>query len=375
MYQWGISEKGNIEYLPNLLKHDVLRKKNRRSKLRVLQVASGVDHSIALILESGMIDKHYEKNREHRIFKVVGKNVNIEVDKSDINMKNKSFWYKTKVITWGLHDGRLGIKSSRTSFAPPTEINSGLFDARRFDDTQIVSIESGTRHSAAIDSEGKLYMWGVTANHRCATTHEPTGMLSYPTWVSALRGWYVHQVSLGDSHTIAIASKRNFCNQVFVWGRNSQGRLGLGDTIDRHSPTPVKEVNSIEGAYATCIAAGGAHSLTLVRCSNESTVLFSWGSNRDGQLGLMREKKIDDDKSSTTLYETRPQRVHCYDAESNVYLKFVYVTAGQRHTLGVVDTKNRKNIQSNTALYAWGNNKDGQLGTGDRHNRDSFFRG
>jgi alpha-tubulin suppressor-like RCC1 family protein len=358
IYEWGRSpstrrSRGKIDFIPTHLKHQVFISKHRNSRCMTLQVISGAEHFLALVLEFGPVKRHYQKKSGHRYF----------VAKKEEEGDDDKYWYKTKVVAWGRNDGRLGTDSNKDLFsAPPTEIHDTLFDCRRFEDTQIVSIESGTRHSAAIDSEGKLYMWGVSTNGRCATAGQfRNGMLVHPTWVSSLRGWYVHQVSLGDSHSMAIASRGKSKNQIFVWGRNSHGCLGLGDEKDRSVPTSLKDINDKFNGFVVCCAAGGSHSMALVRyLDSNSTKLFSWGANMDGQLGIMSQNKFD--KNRSVSYETRPRRVHSYDGNTNSFLKFIYVVAGYKHSIGIVENDY---CEKGTSVYVWGANECGQLGTGN----------
>ena len=75
-----------------------------RTPTQVLQVASGSEHSLALVLECGPVTKYYEKDSGHRVFE-------LEDDDDDDGKKapRKRFWFQTKIVAWGLNDGRLGI--------------------------------------------------------------------------------------------------------------------------------------------------------------------------------------------------------------------------------------------------------------------------
>ena len=67
--------------------------------------------------------------------------------------------------------------------------------------------------------------------------------------------------------------------QVYSWGCNASGQLGLGDFVDRRAPAHV------EGLWAlpvASLAAGDSHSAALTM----NGFLFSWGANDKGQLGL-----------------------------------------------------------------------------------------
>jgi alpha-tubulin suppressor-like RCC1 family protein len=70
--------------------------------------------------------------------------------------------------------------------------------------------------------------------------------------------------------------------QVYAWGHNSAGQLGLGDRRDRHAPTVV---DALWALPVVQLAAGDAHSAALTTNGH----MFIWGSNHFGQLGLLRD--------------------------------------------------------------------------------------
>jgi Regulator of chromosome condensation (RCC1) repeat len=67
--------------------------------------------------------------------------------------------------------------------------------------------------------------------------------------------------------------------QVYAWGLNTSGQLGLGDTVTRRSPAPVDALWAIP---VVRLGAGSAHSAALA----SNGFLFTWGSNERGQLGI-----------------------------------------------------------------------------------------
>ena len=90
-----------------------------------------------------------------------------------------------------------------------------------------------------------------------------------------------HHRSLIDTHAyLAVHPHNNICLlQVYAWGGNSVGQLGLGDTHNRRAPSIV------EGLWAMPVqqlAAGDEHSAALTA----SGFLFTWGCNEKGHLGL-----------------------------------------------------------------------------------------
>ncbi|BFZ21760.1 hypothetical protein BsWGS_24799 [Bradybaena similaris] len=66
--------------------------------------------------------------------------------------------------------------------------------------------------------------------------------------------------------------------ELWVWGDNQQGQLGLGDLVDRSQPTIVK---FFVGRHVIKLAAGDNHCLALTANSQ----VYSWGCNSFGQLG------------------------------------------------------------------------------------------
>lgn len=68
--------------------------------------------------------------------------------------------------------------------------------------------------------------------------------------------------------------------QVFSWGQNQCGQLGLG--MSGQSISTPHMIQSLQGIPFAQISAGGAHSFALTL----SGAVFGWGRNKFGQLGL-----------------------------------------------------------------------------------------
>jgi alpha-tubulin suppressor-like RCC1 family protein len=160
----------------------------------------------------------------------------------------------------------------------------------------------------------------------------------------------VIDVSGGENHTLVLTKNKT----VWACGPNGDypyntyfGVLGTGSNDPSLTKTTLVRVQG--GAMNTPhlqdinnIAAGWKHSLAL----DINGFVWSWGDNFEGQLGDKQD--TGPDGSST------PVQVHGVD---NVgYLRYIIaISAGRsgEHSLAV---------DANNLVYAWGMNKEGQLG-------------
>ena len=83
----------------------------------------------------------------------------------------------------------------------------------------------------------------------------------------------VSAVACGLHHTLLLSTS----GQVFAFGSNSHGQLGVGDLAPRGAPAPVPRI----GEKVVRVAAGSYHSVALTVTGR----VFTWGNNAKGQLG------------------------------------------------------------------------------------------
>ncbi len=87
---------------------------------------------------------------------------------------------------------------------------------------------------------------------------------------------FVRKVAAGDLHSVIVTGS----GTVWSWGHNSDGQLGLGDTIRRSVPHLITSLSTTVVAVAA--AAGARHSLVLTSGGQ----VWAFGKNERGQLGL-----------------------------------------------------------------------------------------
>ncbi|XP_059169765.1 probable E3 ubiquitin-protein ligase HERC1 isoform X3 [Physella acuta] len=128
-------------------------------------------------------------------------------------------------IVWAFGDGdygKLGLGNSSPK-SVPTKVEL-------LKDFIIKKIACGTQFSVALTTDGHVYTWG---QDRMIGQGE-TQCVSHckPEQVMPLSGYFIDDITAGAEHTLALAVS----GQVWGWGINTDGQLGLG-----HTNSPVKE--------------------------------------------------------------------------------------------------------------------------------------
>lgn len=172
-----------------------------------------------------------------------------------------------EMYSWG-HNGycQLGNGGSGQGLTP-TLINTNLQGKK------ILRVACGSHHSMALSQEGEIFAWG---QNNCgqvgsgSTTNQPT-----PRKVVAVIGNKM-ALSIACGQTSSMALLEN--GEVYGWGYNGNGQLGLGNNVNQPNPCRVQQ---LQGVIISQLVCGYAHTLAL---SDEGS-LFSWGANSYGQLG------------------------------------------------------------------------------------------
>ncbi|XP_010023233.1 PREDICTED: probable E3 ubiquitin-protein ligase HERC4 isoform X3 [Nestor notabilis] len=285
------------------------------------------------------------------------------------------------VYTCGCNDlGQLGHEKARKR---PEHV--GALDAQN-----IVAVSCGEAHTLALNDKGQVYAWGLATDGQLGLpgTEE---CIRVPRNIKSLSEIQIVQVACGYYHSLALSKG----SEVFSWGQNKYGQLGLGYEYKRqNSPQVIKSLLGIPFAQ---IAAGGAHSFVLTL----SGAIFGWGRNKFGQLGLnddndryvptllksLRTQKVvhiccgEDHTAAltkeggvftfgaggygqlghnSTSHEINPRKV--FELMGSVVTQ---ITCGRQHTTAFVPSSGR--------IYSFGLGGNGQLGTGTTSNRKSPF--
>jgi alpha-tubulin suppressor-like RCC1 family protein len=235
---------------------------------------------------------------------------------------------------------------------------------------------SAASSSEGFPSKGQLGVRGLTWATR------PDGPYDQPHEISELKGIKIKQIAAGDHHSLALDND----GQVFGWGDNSTGQLGVTPDISAPSvevpkPLAVKQLYIGTGMIPSVnsIAAGGANSYFAVNAAmenNRGSVADTWacGEGIHGSLGSGKWTHISE--GPTKIKNLSGLRE--FDEKTNsvrpIHVKNLSV--GSTHAAAVLDnatsTATNAGSEYDTNYGAdvlwWGGNENYQLGTGKRSN-------
>lgn len=132
------------------------------------------------------------------------------------------------------------------------------------------------------------------------------------------------KISTGGEYNLAIDNEGN----IWSWGFNYYGQLGDGTKVDKISPVQITTETKFKEVSA---GNGYDHSLAI----DEEGNIWSWGCNKNGQLG-----------NGTTTDSYNPKQI-------TTGTKFIKIEAGECISFA---------IDENRDLWGWGWNRWGQLG-------------
>ena len=252
----------------------------------------------------------------------------------------------SSVYSWGTgNDGQLGVYfvqgGKTTSFSVPTPQNVVGLNGKN-----VVDVSCGINHSAAVTESGQVYTWGKNNYGQLGLGDDVDGesMMIFPELVEGLKGVKITSVSCGHFHTAALSDD----GHVFTWGwggswMNGAGALGQGDKKSRSEPQLVEALVD-DGVVVKEIDCGKAHMLAR----SEDGTVWSWGKGEYGRLG--------NGGSSDQLL---PEPVDLLlDIGACTQL-----ACGSSFSLALME---------DGKIFAWGRNEQGQLGIGGSMSMDVY---
>ncbi|MBP6844886.1 MAG: hypothetical protein KA201_14130 [Kofleriaceae bacterium] len=195
----------------------------------------------------------------------------------------------------------------------------------------VTAIVAGAAHTCAIDDQAQLWCWGQNVHGEVG---DGSGQPRVPTPTMIATG--VTQVAAGGDHACAIAGGRVRC-----WGQNLDGQSGQPTVGVVATPTEVTG----SGAGWIAVAVGARHSCGIKQVAAAEQRVYCWGADAHGARG---------DGAAANVGPT-PTEV------SGGQTTWTALVAAGDHTCGIVGGR----------AQCWGDNGQGQLGVGDRLDRDA----
>lgn len=210
--------------------------------------------------------------------------------------------------------------------------------------TRTLSSQSNADFTNVVRGDGTVWSWGQNGFGQLGDG--TTMQRNTPVEVVGVGGngalSNIASVTPGQANGAAVSAD----GTVYTWGG-----FGLGNGTTGTSTTPVQVVGPSGTGYLAQILQVAAGITPVLALRGDGTV-WSWGQNFDGELGLGT-------MDSTT--HTMPAEV-VGPGGAGFLTGIVSVATGQDHSLA---------LRSDGTVWAWGNNKWGDLGNGDANTASS----
>lgn len=187
----------------------------------------------------------------------------------------------------------------------------------------------------------EVFVWGSDHFGQLGLGSKQHNTYSLPRFCSF--NILIRSISCGDQHSGFVSSS----GHVYTMGSNIDGRLGIGDPTTKFSSSPCL-VESLTSQNILNISCGGGHSIV----TNSEGLISSWGYGENGALGL-----------GNTQNQFVPVSIRL-----PVGVQVLQTTCGAKHSALIVRS-NTGNI-----VYVCGNGESGQLGTGKREKELQFVQ-
>ena len=255
----------------------------------------------------------------------------------------------------------------------------------------------------AITEDGELYAWGYNEDGRLGINNKDNQ--TKPVKVAGITGRINELIALEDnSNTITLSFYAiTEDGSLYAWGDNSNGHLGVGDEINRNTPTKV----NLPGKIKELITPEDDSFFALM---NDGS-FYAWGNNSRDQLGVESSnssvntpnkvnlsgtiKEIITGESSFytkledgSFYEfkeySKPRKINLPGNIRELITSYAILEDGSLYELEISSEPRKINLPSKIkeliidgsavyailedgSLYAWGNNYNGQLGVGSEN--------
>lgn len=207
--------------------------------------------------------------------------------------------------------------------APETETYKYPQLVNSLKEINIVDVACGDEHTVCVSSEGKVYGFGKNSHYQLGNTK---GLSQQPHKIVSLDNFKIKKVECGSRFTIVLTDD----GKLYGFGHNSNYEIAYSEPTQQHFPRLIQQLRDVSIKSFSC---GSSHTMVI----DSNGVLYGFGSNESGQLGLVDQK----DKSEPTVIN------------SLRHVRISKVVCGSYFTMA---------LSESGIVYAFGQNSNGQLG-------------
>lgn len=158
----------------------------------------------------------------------------------------------------------------------PVQIGQGILSKAK---RKLIKIVSGLDHNLALTSDGKVWAWGDGESGKVGRISKSRGGKSREN-----QHMKIEQVGAKKAADVFCGGHasfyRNEKGQLFAWGLNNHGQLGIGYKENVCAPKAVLWPGEPE--HATQVAGGEHHTIALTKSGR----VYCWGRNDEGECGV-----------------------------------------------------------------------------------------
>ena len=272
---------------------------------------------------------------------------------------------KIKGLSWGYYKGANQALNHYRLIDKKCQKEVGL---------KFLKLELSNRQNFLLvqNSQGQsqVYAWGVNGFSQLGLGHNNAvtapSLLPFP---GSLANWMLNNIVASGSGNSAFAIFQNAegQSQVYAWGANELGQLGLGHNNAVTVPTLLPFPDSLAHWTLNNIVASGSgnSAFAIFQNAEGQSQVYAWGDNMLGRLGLGHDN-----------YDVnRPSLLSFPDSLANWTLNNLVASGSGNSAFAIF-----QNAEGQKQVYAWGANWFGQLGL--EHNNSvhtptliPFFKG
>jgi len=170
----------------------------------------------------------------------------------------------------------------------------------RLAEKRIVQLSACGFHTGCLTADAEMYTWGEGKFGRLG--HGSERNCHVPRLVETLTGKRPRQLSCGGFHTAVVTED----GRLYTFGGGEHGQLGHNDRVNKVKPTFVQ---ALDGVFVSQVTCGWSHSVAL---TNKGKI-YTWGNGDHGKLGHGSGRKVSVPNMVDNLKDYRVVRVASYN--------------------------------------------------------------